>query len=222
MKLWAKLAFMAFTLTFSACNSCQKNGSVASDSNVSKEKGKLMKELNLKENDKLYAIFKTSKGDLAVELHWEEAPKTVSNFVGLAKGTKEWKHPKTGEKATKPLYNGTIFHRVIPDFMIQGGDPMGNGMGGPGFQFEDEFHPSLRHTGPGILSMANSGPNTNGSQFFITETATPHLDNRHSVFGKVVKNLDLISQIARVERDMRDKPKSDVVLEEIIITKDLD
>ncbi len=120
----------------------------------------------------LYATFKTSMGDIVIQLFDDKAPKTVANFVGLASGTKEWTDPKTGEKVKKPIYNGTIFHRVIPGFMIQGGDPLGNGTGGPGFRFEDEFHPDLRHTKGGILSMANAGPNTNGSQFFITLAPT--------------------------------------------------
>ena len=119
----------------------------------------------------LYATLKTSMGDIVVQLFEDKAPKTVANFVGLASGTKEWSDPKTGEKVKRPLYNGTIFHRVIPGFMIQGGDPLGNGTGGPGYRFEDEFHPDLRHTKGGILSMANAGPNTNGSQFFITLAA---------------------------------------------------
>ena len=125
----------------------------------------------------LYATLKTSMGDIVVQLFEDKAPKTVANFVGLASGTKEWTDPKTGEKVKKPLYNGTIFHRVIPGFMIQGGDPLGNGTGGPGYRFEDEFNPDLRHTKGGILSMANAGPNTNGSQFFITLAPTLHLDN---------------------------------------------
>jgi len=135
----------------------------------------------------LYATLKTSMGDIVIQLFDDKAPKTVANFVGLASGTKEWMDPKTDEKVKRPLYNGTIFHRVIPGFMIQGGDPRGNGTGGPGYRFEDEFHPDLRHNKAGILSMANAGPNTNGSQFFITHQATPQLDGRHSVFGEVVK-----------------------------------
>src|SRR5512147_2549650 len=130
----------------------------------------------------LIATFKTSMGDIVVRLFEDKAPKTVENFVGLATGTKEWTDPKTGGKVKRPLYNGTLFHRVIPGFMIQGGDPLGSGTGGPGYRFADEFSPDLRHNKAGILSMANSGPNTNGSQFFITLAPTPHLDNRHSVF----------------------------------------
>ncbi|HEX2933202.1 MAG TPA: peptidylprolyl isomerase [Candidatus Binatia bacterium] len=167
----------------------------------------------------LYATFKTSMGDIVIQLFEDKAPKTVANFVGLATGTKEWTDPKTGEKVKKPLYNGTIFHRVIPGFMIQGGDPLGNGTGGPGYRFEDEFHPDLRHTKGGILSMANAGPNTNGSQFFITLAPTLHLDNRHSVFGELVKGQEVVVAIGAVPRDSRDRPVKDVVLKEIVITR---
>ena len=140
----------------------------------------------------LYATLKTSMGDIVIQLFEDKAPKTVANFVGLASGTKEWTDPKTGEKVKRPLYNGTIFHRVIPGFMIQGGDPLGNGTGGPGYKFEDEFSPELRHNKPGIISMANAGPNTNGSQFFITHKETPFLDGKHSVFGEVVKGQEVV------------------------------
>jgi peptidyl-prolyl cis-trans isomerase A (cyclophilin A) len=167
----------------------------------------------------LYATLKTSMGDIVIQLFDDKAPKTVANFVGLASGTKEWNDPKTGEKVKKPLYNGTIFHRVIPGFMIQGGDPLGSGMGGPGYRFEDEFHPDLRHTKGGILSMANAGPNTNGSQFFITLAPTLHLDNKHSVFGEVVKGQDVIVAIGNAPRDARDRPIKDVVLKEVVITR---
>lgn len=168
---------------------------------------------------KLYAIFRTSMGTMEVLLFEKEVPKTVSNFVGLATGQKEWVDPRTRERTRRPLYNRTIFHRVIPDFMIQGGDPLGNGRGGPGYRFEDEFHPQLRHDRPGILSMANAGPNTNGSQFFITEVPTPWLDGKHSVFGVVVEGLEVVSKIARVDRGAGDKPLVDVVLEEVEIIR---
>ncbi len=167
----------------------------------------------------LYATLKTSMGDVVVQLFEDKAPKTVANFVGLATGTKEWIDPKTGDKVKRPLYNGTIFHRVIPGFMIQGGDPLGNGTGGPGYKFEDEFNPDLRHTKGGILSMANAGPNTNGSQFFITLAPTLHLDNRHSVFGEVVKGQDVIIAIGNVSRDARDRPIKEVVLKEVVISR---
>jgi peptidyl-prolyl cis-trans isomerase A (cyclophilin A) len=167
----------------------------------------------------LYATFKTSMGDMVIRLHEDKAPKTVANFVGLATATKEWTDPKTGEKVKKPLYNGTIFHRVIPGFMIQGGDPLGSGMGGPGYRFEDEFHPDLRHTKGGILSMANAGPNTNGSQFFITLGPTLHLDNRHSVFGELVKGQEVVVAIGNVPRGANDRPVKEVVLKEVVISR---
>ena len=167
----------------------------------------------------LYATLKTSMGDIVVQLFEDKAPKTVANFVGLASGTKEWTDPKTGDKVKRPLYNGTIFHRVIPGFMIQGGDPLGNGTGGPGYRFEDEFNPDLRHSKAGILSMANAGPNTNGSQFFITTQATPFLDGKHSVFGEVVKGQEVVAAIAGVPRDGRDRPTKDVVLKEVVISR---
>lgn len=166
-----------------------------------------------------YATLKTSMGDIVVRLFDDKAPKTVANFVGLASGTKEWTDPKTGAKVKRPLYNGTIFHRVIPGFMIQGGDPLGNGTGGPGYRFEDEFHPDLKHSKAGILSMANAGPNTNGSQFFITYQATSHLDGRHSVFGEVVKGQEVVVVIAKAPRDSRDRPIKDVVLQEVVISR---
>ncbi|HEX2385395.1 MAG TPA: peptidylprolyl isomerase [Candidatus Binatia bacterium] len=167
----------------------------------------------------LYATMKTSMGDIVVRLFDDKAPKTVANFVDLATGKKEWTDPKTGQKTSAPLYNGTIFHRVIPDFMIQGGDPLGNGTGGPGYRFEDEFNPDLRHSKPGILSMANSGPNTNGSQFFITVKPTPWLDGRHTVFGEVVKGQEVVNAIVNTPRDPRDRPLKEVVIKEIVVSR---
>ncbi len=167
---------------------------------------------------KLYARFVTSQGNLVIELAEDRAPNTVKNFVGLATGAQEWKDPRNGEvRRGVPLYDGTIFHRVIPEFMIQGGDPLGKGTGGPGYDFRDEFHPQLRHDRPGVLSMANSGAHTNGSQFFITEKATPWLDDRHSVFGHVVAGVELVAKITHGPRDARDKPKTDVVLSKVEI-----
>jgi peptidyl-prolyl cis-trans isomerase A (cyclophilin A) len=167
----------------------------------------------------VYATLKTSMGDIVLQLFEDRAPKTVANFVDLASGTKEWTDPKTGAKVKRPLYNGTIFHRVIPGFMIQAGDPLGNGTGGPGYRFEDEFNPDLKHSKPGILSMANAGPNTNGSQFFIIQKATPWLDGKHSVFGEVVKGQNVVDAIANVPRDFRDRPIKEVVLQEVIISR---
>lgn len=167
----------------------------------------------------LYAVMETNLGDITIELFPEEAPKTVENFVGLAEGKREWVDPKARKKVKRPLYDGLIFHRVIPGFMIQGGDPMRNGMGGPGYQFEDEFSSKLKFDRPGRLAMANAGPNTNGSQFFITEGATPHLNNRHTIFGQVFKGQDVVRKIARVPRDRRDKPNHDVTLKKVRIVK---
>jgi len=167
----------------------------------------------------IHAQFETSLGNFTVELFDTKAPKTVANFVGLAEGTTEWKHPGTGERHKKPFYDGIIFHRVIKGFMIQGGDPLGQGFGGPGYQFEDEFHPDLRHDRTGVLSMANAGPNTNGSQFFITLGPTPHLDKRHSVFGAVVKGLDVVEKIGQTPTDRQDRPTTPVVMNKVTITR---
>jgi len=166
-----------------------------------------------------YARFVTSEGNFTVRLFDQEAPRTVGNFVGLADGTKEWSDPRTNQKVQKPYYNGTIFHRVIDGFMIQGGDPLGQGIGGPGYNFADEFHPKLRHNKAGILSMANRGPNTNGGQFFITLAATPHLDDRHAVFGEVVDGMDVVSKIGRTATGDRDRPLKDIVVQQITIER---
>jgi len=145
----------------------------------------------------LFAVFQTSRGNIVIKLYEKDAPKTVANFVGLATGKQEWVDPRTKQKSKSKLYDGTVFHRVIPQFMIQGGDPLGTGTGDPGYKFEDEFQSGRKFDRPGLLAMANSGPNTNGSQFFITEVPTPHLNNRHTIFGEVVKGQDLVPQIAR-------------------------
>ena len=162
----------------------------------------------------LMCRFKTSMGDMVAELYEAQAPRTVANFVALAIGGVEWTTP-SGDTSGKPLYSGTIFHRVIQNFMLQGGDPTGTGRGGPGWRFKDEFSPDLRHTGKGILSMANAGPNPNGSQFFICQVPTPHLDGRHTVFGKVVEGLEVIDEIAAVAKGPMDRPLEDVVLQEV-------
>ena len=159
----------------------------------------------------LYAVFKTSRGTITVKLFEKEAPKTVENFVGLATGKRDWIDPRTGQKSKANLYDGTLFHRVIPQFMIQGGDPLGTGTGGPGYKFEDEFGSSKKFDKPGLLAMANAGPNTNGSQFFITEVPTPHLNGRHTIFGEVVKGGDLVPAIARAGNSQTKLEKVEIV-----------
>jgi peptidyl-prolyl cis-trans isomerase A (cyclophilin A) len=166
-----------------------------------------------------YAIFETSQGNVVCRLFEKEAPQTVTNFVGLAEGTKEFADPKTNSKTKRPFFDGLTFHRVIPDFMIQGGCPLGTGTGGPGYKFADEFHPSLRHSAPGRLSMANAGPNTNGSQFFITVAATPWLDKRHTIFGEVVEGQDVADKISKLPRDSSDRPRTPVILQHVRIER---
>jgi peptidyl-prolyl cis-trans isomerase A (cyclophilin A) len=167
----------------------------------------------------VYAEFVTSEGNFTIRLFDQEVPNTVANFVGLAEGSKEWTDPRTNQKAQQPYYDGTIFHRVIDGFMIQGGDPLGQGYGGPGYKFADEFHPSLRHSKAGILSMANAGPNTNGGQFFITLGPTPHLDNKHSVFGEVESGMDVVRKIGSTQVGPRDRPVKDVVIQSVKIER---
>lgn len=166
-----------------------------------------------------YARFVTTDGNFTVRLFDQEAPRTVENFVGLAEGTKQWSDPRTNQKVQRPYYDGTIFHRVIDGFMIQGGDPLGQGIGGPGYNFADEFHPKLRHNKAGIMSMANRGPNTNGGQFFITLAPTPHLDDRHAVFGEVVEGMDVVSKIGRTQTGDRDRPLKDIVVQHVTIER---
>ncbi|MGQ3412533.1 peptidylprolyl isomerase [Natrinema sp. LN54] len=164
------------------------------------------------------ATLHTSEGDIEVELYGDRVPRTVENFVGLATGERAWTDPETGEKAEgEPLYDDVAFHRVIEDFMIQTGDPTGTGRGGPGYRFDDEFHEDLRHDDAGVLSMANSGPDTNGSQFFITLAPQPHLDGRHAVFGRVVDGMDVVREIGSVETDGNDRPTDAVVLESVSV-----
>lgn len=167
----------------------------------------------------VYAVMETSQGKITLELFEKEAPKTVANFIGLAEGTKEWTDPKTRQKVKRPLYDGVIFHRVIPGFMIQGGDPLGNGTGGPGYQFEDEFSANLKFDRPGRLAMANAGRNTNGSQFFITEGATDWLNNRHTIFGQVIEGQEVVKKIVALPRDERDRPKTEVVIKKVQIIR---
>ena len=162
-----------------------------------KKKGKAVEKMTV-------AVFDTTKGTIKIKLFADKAPKTVANFIKLTE---------------KHFYDGLIFHRVIPDFMIQGGDPLGNGTGGPGYQFSDEFDPSLTHSKPGILSMANSEPNTNGSQFFITEKETPWLDGRHTVFGEVTEGMNVVHKIAKVERDSRDMPVHAIMIKKVTIIR---
>jgi peptidyl-prolyl cis-trans isomerase A (cyclophilin A) len=166
-----------------------------------------------------YAVFDTTQGTIVVRLFDKQAPKTVENFIGLVEGTKEFTDPRTGQKVKRPFYDGLVFHRVIPEFMIQGGCPLGTGTGDPGYRFGDEFDPALRHDKPGKLSMANAGPGTNGSQFFITVAATPWLDNKHSIFGEVVEGMDVATKISKVPRGANDKPKEPVVIKSLRIER---
>ncbi|MFB7515612.1 peptidylprolyl isomerase [Streptomyces sp. NPDC056144] len=172
--------------------------------------------------EQLYAILKTSLGDIEVRLMPFHAPKTVRNFVELASGEREWTDPATGKVSSDPLYDGTVFHRVIKDFMIQGGDPLGNGTGGPGYQFADEFHPELFFDRPYLLAMANAGPGTNGSQFFVTVGAATWLNRKHTIFGEVVspESRKVVDAIAATPVDPgTDRPLQDVVVESVVIEK---
>jgi len=167
----------------------------------------------------LNAKIETTLGTFTCELYEKQAPITVANFVGLARGVRPWKDPKTGKwEEKKPFYDGLIFHRVIPGFMVQGGDPLGVGTGNPGYRFEDEFSPELKFDKPGLLAMANAGPATNGSQFFITEGTPQHLTGRHTIFG-LCEPASLVSKITGVKRGPRDKPETDVVIKKVTITR---
>ncbi len=169
----------------------------------------------------LYATLHTTAGDVQLRLFPDHAPKTVANFVELAEGSRQWRDPATGETVTRPLYNGTIFHRVIPRFMIQGGDPLGSGRGGPGYRFADEFHPDLSFGRPYLLAMANAGPGTNGSQFFITVVPTPHLNRKHTIFGEVVdeNSRRVVDTIIAAPTDANDRPKQDVAITSVTIER---
>jgi peptidyl-prolyl cis-trans isomerase A (cyclophilin A) len=169
----------------------------------------------------IYAILTTTHGDVRLQLFPNHAPKTVANFVELAEGTREWVDPRTGERDRKPLYDGTIFHRVISGFMIQGGDPLGTGTGGPGYRFNDEIHPELAFTRPYLLAMANAGPGTNGSQFFITVAPTSWLTGKHTIFGEVADQAsrEVVDRISTTETGSMDRPTDDVVIERVAIER---
>ncbi|MEV5825248.1 peptidylprolyl isomerase [Spirillospora sp. NPDC052242] len=171
--------------------------------------------------NEIFANLDTTLGKIVVQLYPDQAPETVANFVDLAEGNKVWTDPNTRQKTEKPLYNGTIFHRVIDGFMIQGGDPLGNGTGGPGYEFGDEFHPDLKFDRPYLLAMANAGPGTNGSQFFITTNVqnTRHLTGRHTIFGKVIEGTDVVDKIVQTPTGAMDRPKTDVVIRTVTIER---
>ena len=167
----------------------------------------------------LTATLRTSEGPIVIRLLPDHAPKTVRNFTDLAQGGREWTDPRTGRATTGRLYDGTVFHRVIPNFMIQGGDPLGTGTGGPGYQFADEFHPELQFDRPYLLAMANAGPGTNGSQFFITTAPTPWLNGKHTIFGEVIEGADVVDLISRVKTGSQDRPVDDVILESVTVER---
>ncbi len=171
--------------------------------------------------EEIYATLKTNRGDVVVQLFPNHAPKTVANFTGLADGSKEWVNPATGHKSNDPLYDGTVFHRVIGGFMIQGGDPLGTGTGGPGYRFADEIHPELVFDRPYLLAMANAGPGTNGSQFFITVGPTPHLNRKHTIFGEVADGPSraIVDAIAGTPTGRMDRPLEDVVISAVVVER---
>ncbi len=198
---------------------CSTDKTVVTKTEQVKDDYDVNKEIKRMENKKMKAIIETSMGTIEVELFPDKAPVTVANFVGLAEGKKEFTNPKTGKKEKKKFYDGLTFHRVIPEFMIQGGCPLGTGTGGPGYTFEDETNNGLKFNKPGLLAMANAGPNTNGSQFFITEVTTPWLNGHHTIFGQVVSNddLEVIKKIARVDTGFSNDPIEPVYIEKITI-----
>ena len=190
------------------------------------QKVEAVQEVQKKEIEKMgnlksgtYVTFETSMGNIVCKLFEKETPVTVANFIGLAQGTKEWSDPKTGTSMKKPFYDGLIFHRVIPKFMIQGGCPLGQGVGGPGYQFDDEIVPSLKFSKSGLLAMANAGPGTNGSQFFITLAATPWLNGHHTIFGEVVEGDSVVLALGNVDRAPNDKPLVPVVMKKVTIQR---
>ena len=201
-------AFAALALALAACPKADGGGAGGAGQWMAKAR----------EGTPLYATLQTNQGTMVALLFSKEAPKTVENFVGLATGEKEWKDPVSGQMNKRPLYDKTLFHRVIPEFMIQGGDPLGNGTGGPGYKFEDELQSGKVFDKPCLLAMANSGPNTNGSQFFITEKPTPWLNHRHTIFGELVSGCDNVFKIARVE-NRGSRPVQPVVIEHIAISE---
>ncbi len=207
----------------SSADKADKKVSAKKEAGKKEKTKKLETEKNKKNEQKkdkeMIAVFETNMGTFKIKLFADKAPKTVGNFVDLAEGTKEWTDPKSGQKVKKAFYDGLKFHRVIANFMIQGGDPLGNGTGGPGFRFEDEFAPGLTHSKPGILSMANAGPNTNGSQFFITLAATPWLDGKHAIFGEVIEGMDVVSKIGVTRTGSMDRPVEDVVVTHLKIER---
>jgi peptidyl-prolyl cis-trans isomerase A (cyclophilin A) len=169
--------------------------------------------------DETFATLHTTAGDIEIRLFPDHAPKTVRNFLELAEGGREWRDPRTGTSTSAKLYDGTVFHRVIPGFMIQGGDPLGSGRGGPGYEFADEFHPELAFNRPYLLAMANAGANTNGSQFFITVGLTPHLNRKHTIFGEVTKGTDVVDAIATAPTGPGDRPRTDIVINSVTIDR---
>jgi peptidyl-prolyl cis-trans isomerase A (cyclophilin A) len=169
--------------------------------------------------EELIATLNTTLGQIVIRLFPDHAPETVANFVGLADGSRQWRDPATGAPGRGPLYSGTVFHRVIDGFMIQGGDPLGTGMGGPGYEFKDEFHPALKFDRPYLLSIANAGAGTNGSQFFITVGPTPHLTNRHTIFGEVIQGQEVVDAIAKSPTGRNDRPVTDVTIQSIAIDR---
>lgn len=208
------IAFILITLSFKSFAADTKK---ATKTKTTKTTSKTKEEGSGKE---MFALFETTKGNFKIKLFADKTPKTVENFVGLAEGTKEFTDPKTDKSVKRPFYDGLVFHRVIEDFMIQGGCPLGTGTGGPGYRFADEFVKELKHDKAGKLSMANAGPNTNGSQFFITVAPTPHLDGRHTVFGEVVEGYDVVEAISKVRTASMDRPAEPIVIKHVKIIKE--
>lgn len=211
--------------TFLTALLCTSTAAFAADKPAPKKEAPNKAEAVTKKGKNMIAVVKTNKGTFKFKLYSEEAPNSVANFVGLAEGTKEWTDPKTGKKEKKPLYNGTIFHRVIPGFMIQGGDPTGTGMGTPGFNNPTEVSPKLKHDKAGVVAMANAGPDTDGCQFYVTTDPTPFLDQirppskGYSIFGQVTEGQNVVNEISKVKRNGQDRPDQDVKIESITIER---